>query len=184
MAAVLQDHGGKHVDEKDDILEDGDEEDDVEDDAGAPEAAKKKKKRKKKKKKAPQEVDGENHDGATAGEVTDLLEQQQLDEAGEKNDEKGDAEEAKKKKKKKPKGPKQQTDPPSIPICDLFPDGNFPVGQEMEYPIPNDSRTGKNRMTDQDKKAMEGMSQDQYKEIRQAAEAHRQVSPGYFIQFH
>ncbi|CAN7984337.1 unnamed protein product [Ixodes pacificus] len=175
MAAVLQDHGGKHVDEKDDILEDGDEEDDVEDDAGAPEAAKKKKKRKKKKKKAPQEVDGENHDGATAGEVTDLLEQQQLDEAGEKNDEKGDAEEAKKKKKKKPKGPKQQTDPPSIPICDLFPDGNFPVGQEMEYPIPNDSRTGKNRMTDQDKKAMEGMSQDQYKEIRQAAEAHRQT---------
>ncbi|XP_040077785.2 methionine aminopeptidase 2 isoform X1 [Ixodes scapularis] len=175
MAAVLQDHGGKHVDEKDDNLEDGDEEDDVEDDAGAPEAAKKKKKRKKKKKKAPQEVDGENHDGATAGEVTDLLEQQQLDEAGEKNDEKGDAEEAKKKKKKKPKGPKQQTDPPSIPICDLFPDGNFPVGQEMEYPIPNDSRTGKNRMTDQDKKAMEGMSQDQYKEIRQAAEAHRQT---------
>ncbi|CAN8018730.1 unnamed protein product [Ixodes persulcatus] len=175
MAAVLQDHGGKHVDEKDDILEDGDEEDDVEDDAGAPEAAKKKKKRKKKKKKAPQEVDGENHDGATVGEVTDLLEQQQLDEAGEKNDEKGDAEEAKKKKKKKPKGPKQQTDPPSIPICDLFPDGNFPVGQEMEYPIPNDSRTGKNRMTDQDKKAMEGMSQDQYKEIRQAAEAHRQT---------
>lgn len=163
------------MDEKDDILEDGDEEDDVEDDAGAPEAAKKKKKRKKKKKKAPQEVDGENHDGATVGEVTDLLEQQQLDEAGEKNDEKGDAEEAKKKKKKKPKGPKQQTDPPSIPICDLFPDGNFPVGQEMEYPIPNDSRTGKNRMTDQDKKAMEGMSQDQYKEIRQAAEAHRQT---------
>lgn len=157
------------------MASDFDEEDDVEDDAGAPEAAKKKKKRKKKKKKAPQEVDGENHDGATVGEVTDLLEQQQLDEAGEKNDEKGDAEEAKKKKKKKPKGPKQQTDPPSIPICDLFPDGNFPVGQEMEYPIPNDSRTGKNRMTDQDKKAMEGMSQDQYKEIRQAAEAHRQT---------
>lgn len=163
------------MDEKDDILEDGDEDDDVEDDAGAPEAAKKKRKRKKKKKKAPQEVDGENHDGASVGEVTDQLEQQQLDEAGEKNDEKGDVEDAKKKKKKKPKGPRQQTDPPSIPICDLFPDGNFPVGQEMEYPIPNDSRTGKNRMTDQDKKAMEGMSQDQYREIRQAAEAHRQT---------
>ena len=31
----------------------------------------------------------------------------------------------KKKKKKKPKKP-QQTDPPTVAICDLFPDKNFP----------------------------------------------------------
>lgn len=28
---------------------------------------------------------------------------------------------------------KQQTDPPSIAIRQLFPDGNFPVGEEVEY---------------------------------------------------
>ncbi|KAL1465688.1 hypothetical protein WDU94_005238 [Cyamophila willieti] len=48
----------------------------------------------------------------------------------------------------------QQTSPPSIPISQLYPDGNFPVGQEMEYPTLKDGRTGKDR---------------------HAAEAHRQV---------
>ncbi|KAH9381751.1 hypothetical protein HPB48_010570 [Haemaphysalis longicornis] len=108
---------------------------------------------------APQEVDGVVDGSAQVSDVTATLENQHLDGTGDKADE---------------KGPKQQTDPPSIPICDLFPDGNFPVGEEVEHPIANDSRTGKNRFTDPEKKAMEGMSQDQYREIRQAAEAHRQ----------
>lgn len=163
------------MDEKDEIVEDGDEEDEVEDDVGTQDAAKKKKKRKKKKKKAPQEADGEVDGSTQVSDVTATLENQHLDGTGDKIEEKGEGEEAKKKKKKKPKGPKQQTDPPSIPICDLFPDGNFPVGEEVEHPIANDSRTGKNRFTDPEKKALEGMSQDQYKEIRQAAEAHRQT---------
>ncbi|KAK8777906.1 methionyl aminopeptidase und [Amblyomma americanum] len=175
MAAVVQDHGSKHVDEKEEIVEDGDEEDDAEDDVGPQDAAKKKKKRKKKKKKAPQEADGEELGSAQVSAVTNALENQHIDGTGDKTDEKADGEEAKKKKKKKPKGPKQQTDPPSIPICDLFPDGNFPVGEEVEHPIPNDSRTGRNRFTDPEKKALEGMSQEQYREIRQAAEAHRQT---------
>ena len=30
---------------------------------------------------------------------------------------------------------KTQTDPPSIPVSQLFPGGNFPEGQIMEHPI-------------------------------------------------
>jgi len=30
----------------------------------------------------------------------------------------------------------QQTNPPSIPICELYPDGNFPEGQILEHPTP------------------------------------------------
>ena len=33
---------------------------------------------------------------------------------------------------------KSQTNPPSIPITQLFPDGSFPIGQEVEHPIPRD----------------------------------------------
>ena len=28
---------------------------------------------------------------------------------------------------------KQQTDPPTVPISELFPDGNFPEGQILSY---------------------------------------------------
>lgn len=34
---------------------------------------------------------------------------------------------------------RQQTNPPSIPISDLFPDGNFPEGEIMEHPTPKNS---------------------------------------------
>jgi len=30
----------------------------------------------------------------------------------------------------------QQTNPPSIPICELYPDGDFPEGQILEHPVP------------------------------------------------
>lgn len=67
----------------------------------------------------------------------------------------GDAKVGAKKKKKKKKGkpagdklaatsqaansaPKKQTDPPTIPIADLFPDGNFPLGEICEYKIGTD----------------------------------------------
>ncbi|CAH1264794.1 METAP2 [Branchiostoma lanceolatum] len=33
-----------------------------------------------------------------------------------------------------PKASSKQTDPPTIPVSQLFPDGQFPVGQIMEYP--------------------------------------------------
>ena len=37
-------------------------------------------------------------------------------------------------------GPKQQTDPPSIPVAELFPDKNFPEGEIQEYVIPRDAK--------------------------------------------
>lgn len=33
---------------------------------------------------------------------------------------------------------KGQTDPPSIPICELYPSGDFPKGEECEYPPSKD----------------------------------------------
>ncbi len=32
--------------------------------------------------------------------------------------------------------PLQQTNPPSIPISELYPDGNYPEGQILEHPTP------------------------------------------------
>ncbi|MCI12243.1 methionine aminopeptidase 2B-like protein, partial [Trifolium medium] len=39
----------------------------------------------------------------------------------------------KKAKSKKKKGPIEQTDPPSIPVLDLYPSGNFPEGEIQQY---------------------------------------------------
>ena len=35
-----------------------------------------------------------------------------------------------------PVASREQTNPPSIPICDLYPDGNYPEGQILEHPTP------------------------------------------------
>ena len=35
--------------------------------------------------------------------------------------------------RRKKKGPPQQTDPPSIPVVDLFPSGEFPEGEIQQY---------------------------------------------------
>ena len=35
-------------------------------------------------------------------------------------------------------GPKMQTDPPSIPVSELFADGNFPEGEICKYPVDQD----------------------------------------------
>ncbi|KAF3788939.1 Methionine aminopeptidase 2A [Nymphaea thermarum] len=50
----------------------------------------------------------------------------------------GDGAETTKKKKKKNKSkkkkePLEQTDPPSIPVADLFPSGDFPEGEIQQY---------------------------------------------------
>ena len=37
-----------------------------------------------------------------------------------------------------PKASKKQTDPPSIPVCELFTEGSFPIGQIMEHGKPRD----------------------------------------------
>ncbi|XP_050412609.1 methionine aminopeptidase 2 [Patella vulgata] len=78
-------------------------------------------------------------------------------------------------KKKKGGAPTKQTTPPTIPISDLFPNGNFPEGEVCEYPIPQDMRGAKDRSTDEEKKALEKAQYYLYEEVRQAAEAHRQT---------
>ena len=88
--------------------------------------------------------------------------------------------EAKKKKKKKPKkkkkaagaggGAKVQTSPPRVPVSQLFTNGEYPVGEEVEYKNDNAFRT-----TSEEKRHLDRMNSDFVNEYRQAAEVHRQV---------
>lgn len=50
------------------------------------------------------------------------------------------------------------------------------MGEICEHPVKQDSRTAMNRMTSQEKKALEESFDDMYKEIRIGAEVHRTVS--------
>ncbi|KAJ5400904.1 hypothetical protein N7465_011393 [Penicillium sp. CMV-2018d] len=75
-----------------------------------------------------------------------------------------------KKKKPKKKQPKTQTDPPSIPISQLFPNNTYPKGEEVEYKDDNRYRT-----TNEEKRHLDNLNSDFLSDYRQAAEAHRQV---------
>lgn len=76
----------------------------------------------------------------------------------------------KKPKKKKSKGPNVQTDPPSVLISQLFPNDNYPKGEEVEYVNENRYRT-----TDEEKRHLDNINSDFLSDCRQAAETHRQV---------
>jgi methionyl aminopeptidase len=143
---------------------------------GTQEAGEKKKKNKKKNKNKAAEPKAETEETGV--------------ENGGDEEEKGDeaAGEEKKKKKKKNKDKKaggaaepkgkggKQTNPPSIPISELFPEGNYPEGEIMMHPqVPQDDRTAVDRFTSEEKKALDRMHLDIYNELRQAAEAHRQT---------
>ncbi|RYP15734.1 hypothetical protein DL765_005536 [Monosporascus sp. GIB2] len=86
------------------------------------------------------------------------------------------AEDGASKKKKKRKGkPKKktkkvQTDPPAIPISQLFPNNTYPKGEEVEYQDGN-----RYRRTDEEKRHLDKLNSDFLSDYRQAAEAHRQV---------
>jgi len=117
------------------------------------------------------------------------------DEAGNAQASTGDAKKKRKRnKKKKPTGEqasasgtpsstngqpsgKKQTSPPSIPIRELFTDGNFPIGEILPHGLPKDfdSTTAANRFTSEEKKALDLATSELYKDFRQAAEAHRQT---------
>ncbi|CAH2058063.1 unnamed protein product, partial [Thlaspi arvense] len=73
----------------------------------------------------------------------------------------------KKNKNKRKKNSPQQTDPPSIPVIELFPSGEFPEG---EYKEDNLWRTAS-----EEKREMERLQKPIYNSLRQAAEVHRQV---------
>ncbi|GMP96891.1 hypothetical protein CsSME_00045330 [Camellia sinensis var. sinensis] len=86
-----------------------------------------------------------------------------------------DLPECTKKKKKKSKSKKkkelpEQTDPPSIPIVELFPSGEFPEGEIQQYKDDNLWRT-----TSEEKRELERLEKPIYNSVRRAAEVHRQV---------
>ncbi|GER42808.1 methionine aminopeptidase 2 [Striga asiatica] len=99
-------------------------------------------------------------------EVEDELDELALDEPREAAKKK----KKKKSKTKKKKEPLQQTDPPSIPVGELFPSGEFPEGEIQQYKDDNVWRT-----TSEEKRELERLEKPLYNAVRQAAEVHRQV---------
>uniref|UniRef100_A0AC34QK64 Methionine aminopeptidase 2 n=1 Tax=Panagrolaimus sp. JU765 TaxID=591449 RepID=A0AC34QK64_9BILA len=61
------------------------------------------------------------------------------------------------------------------PIDEQFPDKNYPVGEICEYPINKDDTNAINRTTNAEKKALEFSFEDDYRDVRRAAESHRQT---------
>ncbi|MEQ2270712.1 Methionine aminopeptidase 2 [Xenotaenia resolanae] len=150
----------------------------------------KKKRRKKKRSRASvpvcdfaagtDETEGDSGEAGVIGEVTAQLEQQTLEdrerpEDAEEDGDEGENSAVKKKRKKKKKKVKGQTDPPSVPICELYPNGDFPKGEECEYPPSKDGRSAAWRTTSEEKRAMDRANEEMWSDFRQAAEAHRQV---------
>ncbi|XP_031565186.1 methionine aminopeptidase 2B-like [Actinia tenebrosa] len=190
MAAVVTEEPETREEHNDEKIEDLPQ--DIE-----PAESKKKKKKKKKKKAGNDEKEVENGgvDGVVNGETTENKETQEnaVGDGGEDKEKEGQDEEveaeggttsSKKKKKKKKKKPAdatsatqensktlEQTDPPpTVPISTLFPDGNYPEGEIMSYKDDNLWRE-----TNEEKRALDRLHADIYTDIRQAAEAHRQV---------
>ncbi|MCJ1289754.1 Methionine aminopeptidase 2 [Xylographa carneopallida] len=84
---------------------------------------------------------------------------------------------AKKKKKRKPKKkkaasgvPKAQSDPPRVLLSNLFPNGQYPEGEIVDYRNENSYRT-----TNEEKRHLDRMKIDFLNDYRQGAEIHRQV---------
>lgn len=76
----------------------------------------------------------------------------------------------KRKPKKKKKTPTSQTEPPRVLMSQLFPNKNYPVGEEVEYTDENRYRT-----TDEEKRHLDNLNSDFLTDYREAAEIHRQV---------
>ena len=90
-----------------------------------------------------------------------------VENGAEKSGEGGSSKNKKKNKAKaKSSGPKTQTDPPSVPVSELFPGGNFPEGQIMEHPIANDDAKAKDRFGSEEARALDRAQLDMYNEIR------------------
>ncbi|OSZ99883.1 Methionine aminopeptidase [Trichoderma parareesei] len=105
-----------------------------------------------------------------SGDDSDDDPDQQIIEAAVAAGESGDAKKKKKRKKRNKKKSLVQTEPPSILVSKLFPMGNYPKGEEVEYNNDNLLRT-----TDEEKRHVENLSSDFLSDYRQAAETHRQV---------
>lgn len=146
---------------------------------------KNKKKRNKKKKPAGNNTDNQKTNNNVDNDAQDVSEKIESelnlnDEDNDGNDNETDAKEptgtskSKKKRHRKKKGPLVQTVPPSIAIKDLFPDGNFPVGELLHHGRM-DETTANARLNSLEKQAMDDANSELYRDLRCAAEAHRQT---------
>lgn len=117
---------------------------------GEGEASKKKKKKKKKKKNKKKEGEGDDEETKYASRALDNSRYRLLGSWKEKE--------------------WRQTDPPTIPIAQQFPDGVFPEGEISEYLNENSYRT-----SSAEKKQLEVLMNYDYQAMRKAAECHRQV---------
>ncbi|KAL0277878.1 UNVERIFIED_CONTAM: hypothetical protein PYX00_005002 [Menopon gallinae] len=185
MAAVLEEVG-KSEDKLQDDTQNGEEIDDLDVEDGAEEASRKKKRKKKKKKAGAGEASADvPGGGGGGGDINHAAPEKDSQTSYVKDGEDGDEAKKKRKRKKQKNKPGEkateeskgllQTDPPTIPIAELFPSGVFPVGEIMEYPIIQDDRTAKDRFTSEEKRAIDRLHNDMYNEVRHAAEAHRQT---------
>ncbi|VEL09263.1 unnamed protein product [Protopolystoma xenopodis] len=69
----------------------------------------------------------------------------------------------------------KQTDPPSIPICKLYPNRSYPIGECFEYLNCADGKMSNNRMTSVECRALDDACLETWQDFREAAEVHRQV---------
>ncbi|KAG8375842.1 hypothetical protein BUALT_Bualt09G0001200 [Buddleja alternifolia] len=83
---------------------------------------------------------------------------------------------------RKKKEPPQQSDPPSIPVVELFATGEFPEGEIQQYKDENSKEVFHKlccsnlwRTTSEEKRELERLEKPIYNSVRQAAEVHRQV---------
>ncbi|KAL9592787.1 MAG: hypothetical protein Q9219_007721, partial [cf. Caloplaca sp. 3 TL-2023] len=89
----------------------------------------------------------------------------------------GDNAKAKKKRRKRPKkktnashGASVQSSPPRVPLATLYSEGQYPVGEEVEYRNENAFR-----ITSEEKRHLDRMNNDFLTDYRHGAEVHRQV---------
>ncbi|KRT81059.1 Peptidase [Oryctes borbonicus] len=167
MAAVKTE---PELEENHDENEENLEAEEVDVDPNSTEISKKKKKKKKKKKAVSNDEVAERPVENGTTEHPEIIENIEIAE--------GEGDKKKKRRNRKKGGGNKgsnQTDPPAIPIVELFPDQIFPEGEIMEYPKGKDDRSAKDRFATEEKRALDRMQKDIYNEVRLAAEAHRQT---------
>ncbi|KAL7901559.1 MetAP 2-1 [Trichoderma sp. SZMC 28014] len=109
--------------------------------------------------------------GATNGQAEDAHDEDSEDDAEDATPAAGAAKKKKKRKpKKKKKNPTSQTEPPRVMVSQLFPNKNFPKGEEVEYKDENNYRT-----TNEEKRHLDNLNSEFLADYREAAEIHRQV---------
>ncbi|CAO3626405.1 unnamed protein product [Cunninghamella echinulata] len=84
--------------------------------------------------------------------------------------EEGAKKKKKKKNKKKKKGPKTQTEPPTVPVSKIYTTKVYPVGEIHHYRDDNLWRT-----TSEEKRAEDCERENDFNNVRRAAEVHCQV---------